>query len=753
MVVRKRNAKAGVAILLVVLATAAGVMLYIVHARRAVAPNVAGPIAPPVETRPVAATQAIASTQPAAVETSFMDVVRAEVPSLPTTQPLPVPVELSQAARFVLSDPIYLSKVRGDLWITRPGAAPIKQVLHDAADPNSDSQAHVLREEVAFVHWLADNAGNWSPYLICRAGPTGYELVWSDGRRPLATARDFVWDRAFSWDDKIVVPSRGGVCLIEITPKIKESYYDLSDSFGATSAPATRRSELEAPQVLPDGDGLLVWVPWENGQEGSRGAARYLNGHWTRLGPDLGWPEKLVHLVPLRDGTVFQFYRRDDGSITVQSMSLQPAPVDEQAIRKRVEQLDDPDPDVRRQAFVDLSNFGPGAWPVLEKLSADQPPQAKMLLRQLLKDRARPTLSGMTLLGGRSLELAARLSDGVVVFYAPQGVSLPEADGQETTTAPAWLSIRPGHYIELLPSALVADLKPGQAVLDVVNDQWIVDSDVRGPRLFYGNGFATLLRKDERKFARVVGMDQRGRWLFRQPGTSNSNRPQTLIIDPHLPDLTPRLPVWQLAIAHSVGWDKDNWPVLENVGEFALIETGWRPLDKDERFFTRPDEIPPDPAATTAPATAPATGPTTQSNEPPILVTPDGTRYYGGLTDLRVVRRDAQTINWSLPPIDTGPGPVCLIRATDGKLFLLNQPGRVLRLAPTPDGPEPFKVDATFTHNIPSVASPTRIWLDPAGRIDIEWENRLAILFPQGYIPTAISRLMPDQSGLDAENP
>ena len=77
----------------------------------------------------------------------------------------------------------------------------------------------------------------------------------------------------------------------------------------------------------------------------------------------------------------------------------------------------------------------------------------------------------------------------------------------------------------------------------------------------------------------------------------------------------------------------------------------------------------------------------------------------------------------------------------------------MLRLTATPGGPEPFKVDATFTHNIPSVGSPTRIWLDPAGRIDIEWENRLAILFPQGYIPTAISRLMPDQSGLDAENP
>jgi len=683
-----------------------------------------------------------------------MDVVRAEVASLPTTQPLAVPVELSEAARFVLTDPIYLSKVRGDLWMTRPGAAPINQLLREAADPNADTEAHVLREQVAFVHWMPVDGGTWLPYVVCRGGLTGCELVWAEGRRPLPTARDFYWDRAFSWDDKLVVPSRTGISLFDVRPQVNESYFDLIAPGGGTTAPATRPADFAVPQVLPDGDGLLVWVPWEDGKSGSRGAVRYLDGHWTPLGPDQAWPEKLVHVVPLRDGTVFQFYRRDDGSITVQSMPLQSAPVDQQAIRNRVEQLSDADADVRRQAFVDLSNYGPGAWPMLEKLSSDQPPQAKLLLRQLLKDRARPTLSGMTLLGGRSLELAARLSDGGVVFYAPQGVSLPEADGQETTTAPAWLSIRPGHYIELLPPVLVADLKPGQAVLDVVSDKWIVDSDARGPRLFYGNGFATLLRKDERKFARVIGMDQRGRWLFRQCGALDVDRPQTLIVDPHLPDLTPRLPVWNLAIARNVGWDKDNWPVLENGGAFALTEAGWRPLDKDETFFTRPDQVPPDPKATTAPtttaATRPTSGPSTSSTEPPLLVAPDGVRYYGGLTDLRILHADGNETDWPLPAADTGAGPVHLIRASDGKLFLFNQPGRVLRLTPTPGAPEPFKVDPPFTHDIPNVAAPTRIWLDPAGRIDIEWENRLAILFPEGYIPTPISRLMPDQSGLDA---
>ena len=682
-----------------------------------------------------------------------MDVVRAQVPSLPTTQPLAVPLELGQAARIVLHDPIYLSKARGDLWITRPDAPPTPEVLRAATDPNAeDPQTHVLRDRVEFVHWMPLENGTWLPYLVCRRSDGTDELVWQQGRSPLPEKREFRWDRAFSWDDKVVVPSRTGVSVLQFRPRIREWYCDLAPHPGPTSAQSAPTDAPE-PQALPDGQGLLAWVPWDAGKAGGRGAARFEDGRWTDLGPDQGWAERLVHLVPLLDGTVFEFFQREDGSITVQTTSLSHGPVDEQAIKRLVEQLSDADPEVRRKAFADLSNFGPGAWPVMEKLAADQSPQARLLLRQLLRDHARPTLSGMTLLGSRSLQLAARLSDGGVVFYAEQGVSIPEPDGEETTTAPAWLSIRPGHYVELLPPLLVADLKAGQTALDVVGDQWVVTSDVRGPRLFYGNGFATLLRKDERKLSRVIGMDQRGRWLFRESGR-DSERTETLIIDPHLPDSTPRLPVWQLAIADTVGWDKDNWPVLKHGGAFALTESGWRPLGEDEKVFTRSDEIPSAPALATAPSTRPSTAPAVEgAGEAPILVAPDGTRYYGGLKDLRVARPDGKRAVWSLPAIANGSGPVCLIRARDGKLFLFNQPGRVLRIEPTPAGPEPFKLEATFTHNVPVVSHPTRIWLDPADRIDIAWENRLAILFPEGYIPGAISKMMLEQSGLDADNP
>jgi len=735
------------------LALVLGVVVYTVYSRRQQRRLIEPTTAPVLPSDSVPATAP--ATLPAAKEktqytSTYMDVVRAEFPAMPTTQPLAFPLELNQAARLLIDDPLLLSKTSGDLWITRHDAPPIAQVFKELADPNApDSQTHVLRERVEFVDWLTDHGGNPVPYLVCKTGGDSFELVSVEGRKALPKRREYRWDRAFPWDDKVVVPSRTGISVFAFQPELKESYRDLLP--GPTTFPSTSPSGEPEPQALPDGEGLLAWIPWEHNHQGSRGAVRFLGDKWLDLGPDHAWPEKIVHLVPLRDGTVFQFVAREGGAISVETMPLEGAAVDEAAIAKLVEKLSDTDPDERRKAVAELANFGPGAWPTLTKLSADQPPQARLLLKQLLKDKTRPTLSGVTLLGQRLLQLAARLSDGGAVFYAPQGISLPSPNSDEDpiVTAPAWLSVRPGHYIEPLSAALVTDLKPDDCHLDVVGDQWIVNTDVRGPRLFYGNGFATLLRKDERDFSHVVGVDSRGRWLFRKAADAS----ETLVIDPHLPDPVPRLPVWNLTIAQTVGWDKDNWPVIQNGSAYALTETDWRPLKADEKFFTRADQIPP---ATTMPATVPASRPTTASADdapatPPILVTPDGTRYFGGLTDLIAIDSAAKRVTWPLPPAANGAGPATLIATKSGKLFLFNQTGRVLRISRMHAGAELFKLDATFTRNIPSVARPTRIWLDPAGRIDIIDGSRLSILFPEGYIPRPISEKMLDQSDPDAE--
>ena len=105
---------------------------------------------------------------------------------------------------------------------------------------------------------------------------------------------------------------------------------------------------------------------------------------------------------------------------------------------------------------------------------------------------------------------------------------------------------------------------------------------------------------------------------------------------------------------------------------------------------------------------------------------------------------DGRETVWTLPgsAATDSTFPVVLIRTPDGLLFLFNERGRVVRIKPTPDGPEPFVVEATFTHRIPN-SDIRRIWLDPAGRIIIAYEgNRLAILFPSGRIPSQIATLI-----------
>ena len=126
-----------------------------------------------------------------------------------------------------------------------------------------------------------------------------------------------------------------------------------------------------------------------------------------------------------------------------------------------------------------------------------------------------------------------------------------------------------------------------------------------------------------------------------------------------------------------------------------------------------------------------------------LLTDVDGTSYYDGLSSLESVFADGNSTVWPLPPAAVGKGPVTLLRTPDGLLFLFNQPGRVLRIRPTPGEAEPFTLEATFTRRIPSVSRPKRIWLDPAGRICVVDARRVILFFPQGFIPPKIRDLMP----------
>jgi hypothetical protein len=237
---------------------------------------------------------------------------------------------------------------------------------------------------------------------------------------------------------------------------------------------------------------------------------------------------------------------------------------------------------------------------------------------------------------------------------------------------------------------------------------------------------------------------------------------ETLIIDPRLPDPTPRLPGWELPKSvGKVGWDKNNWPVIfmdvkPNPVPWALEEGAWRVIDekKGEQAFTDPKDIPvaPTPAslptttrAATTTSTAPATTTATTQEDlgTPILTTPDATRYYDGQHALKVVRPDGTLVTWPLPQSAVGDAPPTLLRTREGLLFLFNAPGRIVRIRPTPGEDEPFTLDGVFTRNVPNDPAPLRIWMDPADRICIaHGGNRITVLFTIGRIPPVIVGMM-----------
>ena len=720
-----------------------------------------------------------------------MDLLRARYGRLPATRPMEVAVDLAEGAHVILDDPAYLCP-RGDLWVTRADAPPTNAVLAQFSKSDFDEHVHLVRENVLYVHWN-NESGMAFPELVCRRDDGQIELVRRSGRRTLPLAHDYHWDRAFPWEQYIVVPSDRGVGMLKLGREFSENYCELLETLSPATAPASQSVGEESdkvtttpftlspghlvtlsspqPQIVLDTRGLLAWIPWENGQPGSRGAWRFVEDRWSPLGPEQNWPEKILHLVPLLDGSVLQLIAQDANGVKLAMGPLDQTPIDQDKIVELVRGLGDPDKDKRRAAQEQLTLYGPSAWPVLEKYVNRGSAEMRERLKQILVNRIAPTLGNMSLLDGK-MRPVARFRDGGVVFFADAGVSIPNGQEEATIVTPAWISIRPGWPIGLCPEALVADLKPNEGRLDFLAsaNEWLVTDEVHGPRQLVGNQLIELLPRRERQFSQLVGIDYEGRWLFRPKAapvriadlkTQPQERTQTLVLDPRLPSFTPRLPGWELVFENGeTGWDKDNWPAMKRGGAWAFHERQVPMDDKENPIRKDPKDIPP--------ASQPATDTTTQAStraatqqaasqpsdaEPALLVDPSGNRYYEGLTSLRRVGPDGKQIVWPLPANATGrglsvpaPAPVVLIRAEDGKLYLFNEPGRVLRIGPTPDEAEPFALEATFTRLIPSTEV-RRIWLDPAGRICIVHQsNHLTLLFPQGHIPQEIAVQMPTEA-------
>ncbi len=645
---------------------------------------------------------------------TYMEVVRKQNPAVAATQPLDLPLDLPDAAHLVFHNPVYLDPI-GHLWITSPDGSPTADALATA----TDSEEHVIADRPVFVHWSLDDRGAWIASMVVHNKNGGFDLITKTARRHLSDERRFKWDSAFSVMEKIVVSTDVGVDVFDVDPDIVEHYHVF----------AGLRPESNPPVTLPDTRGLLAWSPWENNKSGSNGICRFVDGAWHDL-PQPDWPAHPTQLTLLRDGTVLCMAGNERGDAFADQMhfsiaELEAPQFDDAHVDNLVTQLSDPDSDQRQAAFNELSGYGPALSFKLQKILNDQLPETRMRIRQLLRTRLAPTLWGMTPVDNR-LQLVRRCADGTVIFFAAAGVQIPTEHDQPDIVDPAWLALRnDGRFDGPLPAVLVRDQTPEACTLQAIHDEWIIN-DGAGPRRLTGNGFEPILSPTEKRFSQVLGTATRNRWLFHDPAGD------TLVIDPLIADPTPKLPAWVIE-AHqgSVGWDKANFPVVSNAtqaGNWELREDGWAPLAPADRLVTQLPTV-----------ASPASNPTAGI---PLLVTSDGTRYFDGNHTLCVLKPSGEKLTWPLPAAAVGTIEPTLIQTNDGLLFLYNQPGRLLRIHSTPGQAEPFKLEATFTRDIPNTDRPARIWLDPAGRIDFVSDNILTVTFPNGHIPPAISRMM-----------
>ena len=350
---RRGNARVVVAISLVVLA-AAGAVAYVVT-RPGGKEKAEVPATAPATTQATtqAAIRDVAKLpRPKPPTTQYLDVVRSHYPRMPETQPLSVPIDLAQAARVTFTEPVYLSP-RSDLWITRPDAPPTPEVLARAVKEQADQLTLATRERVLFAHWTPNDKGPWTFTLVVRGADGGDEIVTQSGRTPVRTGRSYHWERAMEWSDRTIVASTTGVSVVQWEPQFREVHCDLID-------PKAKPDVVFAePQFLLDWEGVLAWVPWDGNKTGSVRAARFLQDRWSPLGPEQGWPDKLLHLVPLYDGGVLQLVPYADDLVKPAFTSLEKLAIDEALVGAAGRKTVRPGGQDRQDAFKELTRYGP----------------------------------------------------------------------------------------------------------------------------------------------------------------------------------------------------------------------------------------------------------------------------------------------------------------------------------------------------------------------------------------------------------
>ena len=111
------------------------------------------------------------------------------------------------------------------------------------------------------------------------------------------------------------------------------------------------------------------------------------------------------------------------------------------------------------------------------------------------------------------------------------------------------------------------------------------------------------------------------------------------------------------------------------------------------------------------------------------------------------MEKDGSKIVWTLPAQCAGSDDERAWLAPDreGHFFSSTVPEESSACDPPQREANPFAVEAVFQKNIPPFREIRRVWLDPAGRIAVAYEQwRLAIIFPSGQIaPEIANRVLP----------
>lgn len=716
--------------------------------------NAAPPAAPPATQpttqphRPTTAPSTVPAEAPAPAPQTYLDVYRTTHPDFPTTRPLGFSLPIDEAATLLIENTVLLDRL-GYLWIVHEEG----QTPEELAGRPLDGQSFVVDRPIAFTWWKRGREGKSVAEIIYQLDDGRYRWLHETGSADFdPPPQPLDWERAFVLGPQLIVPTRGGAAVLQAVDRpdpetfyrrygrrpperrpdangrVEAEFLDLLTNVPGAAQPGDE--DLPRTQIRLDGEGLLAWIAWEGPRRPGGGMARFSGGEWTRL-EGRPWSDRPVLLVPLTDGSVLQLAVDESGDSELTAVPLRTRPVDAAAIESLVEQLSAGDFETREEAFASLQTSGPGAWEIIERLMADEPPVIRKQLELLLGDRDRPSFGGLAPEPG-PVEVRQWLADGGVILKFDAGILMPDDMGITLLERPAWLLIRPGRRISLLDRMLAAELASDpDAKVHVWGDEWVVTQPGEGARRWLINHFQTLLKQEHAEWQEFVGIDQAGRWLFRQ-----SERPgATMLVDVRVPDPTPRLPTWVLETgAEGIGgWDENDWPVTELGGAWRLAETGWEPLAEDAEVHN--DRVRPE-------------GDWLVKKE-------DGTIYRGGVEKLIVERPDGSRVNWDLPPEILGSGEALAVVDEAGRVFLFNRPGRVAQIAPTPDGPEPFELEAVFDEDLPG-AVPRRVWIDPIGRICAAYfGDAVAVMWPDGRVPAEIRKMMPGkrEEGAGPANP